>query len=213
MGGLNVDEVSQLRKKEERLLIGICTEDFSLLHDVLKILKDRGIHHAVLERGQAWDSNMDSLALQDGLETPHFSLRKPPIIIISRDPSVTVDRAIAAALGRSEPRKLVIGIDPGKRPGMAFLADGILISAQRSTGPDDIILRLKNSRKAFRPSSILIRIGNGDPESRDPIIEAVREAGYPLEIVDESRTTKTKRYRDENAAVLIAQTKGDPVPI
>jgi hypothetical protein len=208
-----VDEVSQLRKKEQQLLIGICTDDFSLLHDILRILKERGIHHSVLEDGQAWDSSMDSLALQDGLEPPHFSLRKPPIISISRDPSVTVDRAVAAALGRSEPNKLVIGIDPGKRPGLAFLADGILISAQRSTGPDDIIMRVTSSRKAFRPSSLLIRIGNGDPESRDPIIEIVRKAGFPLEIVDESRTTKTKRYRDENAAVLIAQTKGDPVPM
>jgi hypothetical protein len=213
VGGVTVDEVSQLRNKEQHLLIGICTEDFALLHDVLKLFKDKGIHHAVLEKGQTWDSSMDSLALQNGLESPHFTLKEPPIVRISRDPSVTVNRAIAASLGRFRPREIIVGIDPGKRPGMAFIADGILISAQRSTGPDDILIRLKNGKKAFEPWSMLIRVGNGDPNSRDPIIDELKRAGYPLEVVDETQTTKTKRYRDENAAVLIAHTKGDPIPL
>lgn len=208
-----MDEVSQLRKREKELLIGICTRDFSILHDVLKLLKERGVHHVVLEEGGTWDSGMDSLALQEGSEAPFFTLRSPPIVGFSKDPSITVDRAISAALGRYRPREMLIGIDPGKRPGLAFIADGVLISAQRSTGPSDIISRLNKGKKAFKPGSLLVRIGNGDPESRDPIVKAVRNAGYPLEIVDESRTTKTKRYRDENAAVIIAHTKGDPVPI
>ncbi len=206
-----MDEVSHLRVRKEALLIGICMDDFSLLHDVLYILKERNIHHVVLEQGDRWDSNMDALALQEGLNPPTFTLKIPPIVPISKDPEVTVDKVIACAFGRFEANELMVGIDPGKRPGISFVADGILISTHRSTGPEDILIKLTRGKKAFRPGRILVRIGNGDPVSRDPIILLIKKHGYSLEMVDEARTTKTKKFRDENAAVMIANTPGEPI--
>ena len=87
-----MDEVSHLRKRERSLLVGICLEDFSLLHDVIRILKDKKIHHVVLGGGDRWDSGMDAMALQDGVTRPIFSLKIPPMVPTSQDPEVTVDR-------------------------------------------------------------------------------------------------------------------------
>jgi hypothetical protein len=204
-------EISQLRKKERSILIGLCTDDFSFLHDALKLLRNRRIPHSVIEPGSIVEGPVECLILKPGLERPVFSSASPVIIEPSRDAEETIDTSISAIMGVNRPELLVVGIDPGKRPGMAFLADGVLVSIYRSTGPDDIIERIQRGRRAYHPRSVLVRLGNGDPDTRDPIMKRLTEEDIRVELVDESRTTTTKRFRDENAAVLIGNTRGQPI--
>jgi hypothetical protein len=208
MGGLTLDEVSQLRAREQGVLIGVCVKDFSLLHDILSIMRDRKISNKVLEEGEGFGSRMDALVLEDGLEPPHFILKGPVIVPLSTDPEITVERAVTAALGRYGPNELLVGVDPGKRPGVAFIADGTLVIAVRAGGPGMVRNEIKKGIRAIQPNMVLIRVGDGDPSTRDLIIGSFQEDGYHMEVVDESRTTKTRRFRDENSAVLIAQTSG-----
>ncbi|MBN1389367.1 MAG: hypothetical protein JXA22_01870 [Candidatus Thermoplasmatota archaeon] len=211
MGGLKLDDVTRLRERERGLLIGICTSDFSALHDTVSILKDMHIPHTVMEPGSVWEAGMDCLLLENGIEPPSFTMRSPAVVPITSDPGITVDRGIAASFGRWRPKELVAGIDPGKRPGVAFIADGILISARRAVGLDDMVDMLFRARKAYEPRVLKVRVGDGDPAQGSLIIAEIMRRGPAVELVDESQTTRTKRYRDENAAVLIARTRGRPV--
>ncbi|MBN1540471.1 MAG: hypothetical protein JW939_10030 [Candidatus Thermoplasmatota archaeon] len=205
-----MDEVSLLRDRERSLLVGICTSDFSSLHDIVGILKDRHIPHTVLEPGSLWETGMDCLLLEKGVKPPAFTMKCPATVPISSDPLITVDRGVAASFGRDAPKELVAGVDPGKRPGVAFIADGILISALRAAGPSSLLKIIVRARKAYRPREIMVRVGDGDPDKGNSIITELRMAGFSVEIVDEEKTTRTRRYRDENAAVLIARTRGNP---
>ena len=56
----------------------------------------------------------------------------------------------------------------------------------------------------------MIRIGRGDPANRDSIIDVLDGIGIPIEIVDERRTTRGTKFRDQNAAVRIARESSDP---
>jgi hypothetical protein len=208
---LSLKEISQLRKKERSFLMCLCIDDFSFMHDALKLLRYRKIPHSVVEPGSVVEGPVDCLILEPGLERPVFSSANPVIIEPSRDAGETIDTAVSAIMGVNRPELLLIGIDPGKRPGMAFLADGVLVSIYRSTGPNDIIERIHRGRRAYHPRSLLVRLGNGDPETRDPILKRLIEEDLLVELVDESRTTTTRRFRDENAAVLIGNTRGEPV--
>ncbi|MGA1866159.1 MAG: hypothetical protein ACMUFK_01685 [Thermoplasmatota archaeon] len=211
MGRMTLDEVSQLRRREHSLLIGICTSDFSSLHDLVGILRERRIPHTVLEPGPLWETDIDCLLLEKGIDPPVFTMKRPAMVSISPDPSITVERGIAASFGRGRPSELLAGVDPGKRPGVAFIADGILISALRAAGPSSISSIMVRARKAYRPRQMMVRVGDGDPEKGGFIITELKYAGFSVEIVDEGRTTRTKKYRDENAAVLIARTCGKPL--
>jgi hypothetical protein len=204
-------EISQLRKRERSFLVGLCTEDFSFMHDALTVLRIRRIPHLVVEPGSIVEGPVDCLIIDHGIERPVFSTSSPVIIEPSRDAGETIDTAVSTILGVNRPKLLVIGIDPGKRPGMAFLADGVLVSIYRATGPDDVIDRIHRGRRAYIPASLMVRLGNGDPETRDPILKKLEMEDIRVELVDETRTTTTKRFRDENAAVQIGNTKGDPV--
>ena len=205
-----MDEVSHLRERERNILIGVCTYDFSQLHDLIRILKERHIPHALLEPSSIWEAKMDCLILDRDMEPPSFSLTDPPVVDLTSDANLTVERAIATSFGKSSPHELIAGIDPGKRPGIAFLADGTLISARRSAGPGAVVEIMLSARRAYMPETMLVRVGDGDPGQGEVILSDLRGAGFRTELVDESKTTRTKRYRDENAAVLIARTPGEP---
>ncbi|MGA1820457.1 MAG: hypothetical protein ACMUHU_05545 [Thermoplasmatota archaeon] len=211
MGGLRLDEVSQLREREKGFLIGICTVDFSFLHDIVKILKEKQIPRSILEPGSVFDASMDCLILEKGVDPPNFTFRMPNVVELTSNPREIVDRAIAACFGKDRPMHLVAGVDPGKRPGIAIIADGTLISASRSGGPSSVLDALMQARRSYRPREMLVRVGDGDPSQGSMIISDLKGAGFRIEIVDESQTTRTKKYRDENAAVLIARTPGEPV--
>ncbi|MGA1792783.1 MAG: hypothetical protein ACMUHM_02430 [Thermoplasmatota archaeon] len=205
-----MDEVSHLREREKGLLIGICTLDFSYLHDIVKTLKERQIPRSILEPGTVFDARMDCLILERGVEAPTFTFKSPNIVELTSDPKETVDRAVAACFGKERPIQLIAGVDPGSRPGIAFIADGTLISASRSGSPSSVVEILVHARRAYSPKEMLVRVGDGDPSRGSQIISDLRASGFRVEIVDESQTTRTKRYRDENAAVLIARTPGEP---
>jgi hypothetical protein len=210
-GGMMADEVSRLKGRISELLIGVFTEDFSLIHDLTRIFRDKGCGFIPLARNEPIDGRIDCLIIDGNMDIPLRSGNKNTVIEALSDPLNTADRAIACALGKLFPDQLIIGIDPGKRPGIAFVADGILIDARTTTDPrivNDIVTR---SIRAYEPRNMLIRIGVGDPKNRDLIIDGLRAGGFLIEVVDETMTTIGSRYRDENAAVRIARTSGVPL--
>jgi len=211
MGGLSLKEIARLKRKERSFFLALCTDDFSFLHDALEVLRDRKIPHSVVGSGAIVEGPVDCLIIDPGIERPVFSSSSPLIVVSSGDAGKTIDMALSGIMGANRPELLIVGIDPGKRPGMAFLADGILVSIYQATGPDDIVSRIERGRRVYHPGSILVRLGNGDPDTRDPILTRLKTEGLRVELVDESRTTTTRRFRDESAAVIIGNTRGEPV--
>ncbi len=211
MGGMRLDDISRLKDEESSVKIGICTLDFSFLHDAAAILKERNIPHFMIDADETFYGSIDSLIIDKGMNIPDLPNCRPRIVRRANNIYGTLDRAVFEAFKMKRPELLVIGIDPGKRPGMAFLADGRLVKVHRSLSGNDIDTMIKRARSSYRPRNLLVRIGNGDPLSRDRIIEELKDMGISMEMVDERRTTTTKRYRDESAALKIALTKGNPV--
>ena len=211
MRGEGAKGASALRKEEKAALIGICTKDFSKLYEMVRILSDREVGHALLGPGEATEIELDCLIMDRDGAPPVFKYGIPPIVTLMKDTSDTVERALAAAFGALGPNLLTVGIDPGSRPGMAFLADGRLISIFRAKGPEDAIRTVLKRRRAYRAKDMLVRVGNGGPVCRDAILGKLSKKRVRVEIVDEHSTTLTCKFRDENAAIVIAQTEGSPL--
>lgn len=204
-------DIERYLESLSKIVLGLRTEDFSLLHDVVRICSEMGLTLYILDQGENSDKRFDCLIIERGSEPPGDGIDTRNVSEILDDPQATVDRAVAVSLGRSKPKKMLVGVDPGKRPGMAFLLDGRLVKIFRAARDAEVAKRISVGRRAYQPTRSLARIGNGAPGSRDRILSLLGEMELPMELVDERMTTTSRKYRDESAAVLIAQTKGVPI--
>ncbi len=124
--------------------------------------------------------------------------------------SAAVEHALGSGGAAGE---LVVGIDPGPRPGYAILAgdrcvgEGVLESPE-ATGPFATHLR-----RQFPTRHVVFRVGSGDPPRRNRIVNELLTHHRWVEIVDEQGTTPRghRRPRDPVAARSIARGLGRSV--
>lgn len=191
--------------------IGIFTKNFGLFHDLVSTLKRRNIAYVALTSIKNVPNRigviLTSHSEMHDVSTPN---------VIAADAYDTIDTAIDKALhlliGKELYTKVLIGIDPGEKPGVAFVGDDILLLKTQVKSPENVLKTVRQSIKNYPSREYLIRIGHGAILHRNRIINSLIPLGIPIEIVDESKTTKsqqTKRTsRDSEAAAAIALLKG-----
>ncbi|MCI4361343.1 MAG: hypothetical protein L3J91_06520, partial [Thermoplasmata archaeon] len=105
---------------------------------------------------------------------------------------------------------LVVGIDPGPRPGYAILEGPRVIGQGIVESPEEVARLGSHLRRRFPTRAIRFRVGSGDRLSRDRIVNALLPLRRPIEVVDEHRTTPRgqRRPRDAIAARAIASSSG-----
>ncbi|MCI4370709.1 MAG: hypothetical protein L3J81_05205, partial [Thermoplasmata archaeon] len=122
--------------------------------------------------------------------------------------------AVRHALGVGRPNdELIVGIDPGPRPGFAVLAEGRTIAEGTLETPEAAGRLGSLLRHRFPGHPIRFRVGRGDHLARDRIVNSLVPLHRPVELVDERGTTPRghRRPRDAAAAKAIARAEGEPV--
>jgi hypothetical protein len=148
-------------------------------------------------------------------------IRHPSIIEVAPGADRT---ALLAALAhaydrRSSVAEIVLGIDPGPRPGYAVLVDSNSLVKGTLDGPEAVASFARELGRRFPGRSIRCRVGSGDQIARHRIVKALWELQHPIELVDEHGTTpRGKRgLRDPEAARRIAVSRGpllrEPTPM
>ena len=191
-------------------IIGVMTENFSIYYDLVKVLKDRKIPFTSLSFDDVIPANM-GLILTTASEMPKVWFEHKLPVTEKDDISLIIDKALKIIEGKDTFSQLVIGIDPGKRPGVAVLGDGEVINVYQVDSPENVVLILKRVIKTYPNQEIRIRIGHGAPTHRNRIINALFNFGIPMEMVDESNTTQKTVQPDIKAAIDIALSTGIPI--
>jgi hypothetical protein len=189
--------------------IGIATRDFRAYYELLTYLK----------RG-----NTPFLTFLPGAEVP----REAGVVIttaeeldeVEFDSKVVMEdydgpsvrKAIAEALrvlgGKDIYRQLIIGIDPGKFPGIAVVADGAVVETHDAENPEAVHDFVAEVVDRYPFLDAKIRIGHGDPMNRNRIINSLLGLGLPVEITDESSTSNAPGISHTDSAAEIAQIEG-----
>ena len=106
--------------------------------------------------------------------------------------------------------ELVVGIDPGPRPGYAVLSGERCLAEGVLEAPEAAAQLATNLRHRFPSQDLLFRVGSQDHVARDRILNALAPLRRPIELVDESGTTPRgrRRPRDAIAARAIARQAG-----
>jgi hypothetical protein len=192
--------------------VALITSDPSLYHELAGFLRER---------------RFPSVSLLPGARIPD----RVAVVLTSAEERALIDhpnvltvaeggdrRALAAAiaqgLGASDPvQPMVVGIDPGPRPGYAILAGDACIGEGNLDGPESAGVLAAQLRHWFPSRHVLFRVGAGDPPARNRVVNSLLARQRTVEIVDENGTTPRgrRRPRDAAAARSIARTRGAPV--
>jgi hypothetical protein len=125
---------------------------------------------------------------------------------------ISVERAIQASRGFESAVQLIFGVDPGPRPGIAWLADGIVVGSaqlEEINGVADHIIGLSSAVKHQR---MCVKVGDGAPLIRDRIINQLILRGIETLQVSEYRTSSGSRIKTHlHAATRIALMGGNKV--
>lgn len=191
--------------------VGLITGDAALYAELASVLRERRIPTVSLLPGERIPDRVAVVLTshEESARIPH-----PCVLIVApgADRS-TLFAAVEHALdpdAEGRAGELVVGLDPGPRPGYAVVAGGRILAegvleAPEAAGPWGEALAGRFPGRAIR-----FRVGMGDPPARNRIVRSLAAGERTVELVDEHRTTPrvARRHRDAAAARAIARTPG-----
>lgn len=186
-------------------VVAVVTEDFRFFYEVVRRLKEKGQPFISLGFSDPLPLNVELVLTTEG-ERKRLRGRK---VIASDDPEWAVKAALVLLQGGSFNR-MIVGVDPGPRPGIAIMGDGRVLLADTLLSPEEVAPAIRDFLSLVNTNELLLRVGHGDPTNRDRIINTLWDVTRNIEMVDETSTTRRTGHPD--AAISIAQTRGELLP-
>jgi len=133
-------------------------------------------------------------------------------------PESVIDEAILIIQGKQNYQKIVVGVDPGKSCGIAFLGDNKVIETLTASSVETATNLVVDNLKRFQAETRLVRVGDGMPEYTKTLL-VLLDAQLPedvmIQIVVEVGTSRLTNksvnrrvIRDTISAIRIAGRNG-----
>ncbi len=120
-------------------------------------------------------------------ESEQIIFDRDKIIFADGRPHAALDKAHYMLFGE-DIEQIIIGIDPGKYPGVAVLGNNKTVSVHHvSVG--EVCPLVKRIMREYGNKKIIVRIGHGARLIRSQLINGLLDLGLPVEMVDETGTT------------------------
>jgi len=192
--------------------VALVTRDPGLYHELAGFLRERRFPSVSLLPG---DRIPESVAVVLTSEEESAEIDHPRVLpAVEGGDRRALGAAIAHALTLGDPNEqLVVGIDPGPRPGYAILCGGVSLGEGALDSPEGAGPLAAQIRHRFPSQHVVYRVGSGDPPARNRIVNALLQHRRAVELVNENGTTPHGRRppRDALAARTIGTTQGTPV--
>ena len=192
--------------------VALVTRDPGLYHELAGFLRERRVPTISLLPGDRIPDQV-AVVLTSSSEAPLIA--HPNVLPVAE---AADRRSLAAAVGHAlesaDPTEtIVVGLDPGPRPGYSILAGETILAEGILESPESAGTFANHLRHRFPSRPVLFRVGRGDPPARNRIVNALLEHHRSIELVDEQGTTPRghRRPRDAAAARTIAHVPGRPV--
>jgi len=186
------------------------TSDFRLAYRLLAGLKARQVRCAHLER----DASLPPTALVWLATHEEVEAAADPLGIGATLESVdsAIDQALRFVAKGGIVKDLTFGIDPGPRPGLAWVGDGRILGTAQFESVDATVDRICKLSEDIRHTSLRVRIGDGSRTISNRLANVCLARGLKVERVDERRTSQgLQRNQHHASAARIAKMNGAPV--
>lgn len=188
-------------------MIVVATTDFELYHDVVNDLRKRGTTFTTIEPDEPLPERT-AVVITDPDHADDF----PAVSTVVADPDdarTAVDRALTAV--RGDGGRTIVGVDPGRKPGIAVLAGETVVAAFQVPLTEAVEVIKREVCDAPDP---IVRIGDGARLQSSKLINELEDVC--VELVDETGTTPylgtgSRGMGDVLAAVNIARLEGEPI--
>ncbi len=192
--------------------VALVTRDPGLYHELAGFLRERRLPTVSLLPGERIP---ESVAVVLTSDDEVDSIDHPNVLPVAEGGD---RRALGAAIAHAlhaggDDGELIVGVDPGPRPGYAIVAGEIALGEGVLEGPESIGVFAVQLRHRFPSRRVVYRVGSGDPRARNRIVNDLLSRRRNVELVDENGTTPPgrRRPRDAAAARRIARAPGTPV--
>ncbi|MFC6717445.1 hypothetical protein ACFQGT_04840 [Natrialbaceae archaeon GCM10025810] len=188
-------------------MIVVATADFEVYHEVVTELRDRGATFTTVEPDEE-PPERTAVVVTDADHVDAFA-DVTTIVAEPDDPRRAVDEALSAVRGGGG--RTIIGVDPGKKPGIAVLAGEVIVAAFQVPLSDAVdVIR----REAAEETAPVVRVGDGSRLESAKLVNELEDVR--VELVDETGTTPylgigARGMGDVLAAVNIARLEGEAV--
>ncbi|MGQ9781687.1 MAG: hypothetical protein ACUVQ8_05475 [Nitrososphaeria archaeon] len=188
------------------------TVDSKAIYYILDILRNKRFHFTILDEGSQKDAD---IIFTDKKKCEGNVLRINELTYTS-----TSDfERIASKLFRTTKESLLVGVDPGKRMGIAaYFGNRLIVNDVIFPWEDAVLFIVEILKMGFNRK--VLKIGQGDRKTAEELKKVVQSRFNDIEIylVDERRTTKTAKKKgnqgkekDKISAVEIAHKNGKRV--
>ncbi len=177
--------------------IGIFTNNFRFYHDVIDVAKNWELPYFSIDPSSSVP--VDISVILSTKADPEIDNRQ----VKENDPVRALRLGLPRLIDQIEFRRIVIGIDPGPKPGVAVICDDVLTEATELPEImyiEEYILKVLSD---YSYGSYSIRIGDGDTPNREKITDILSRNRLSYVVVDESNTT-IFRHRPQNNAISAA---------
>jgi len=189
-------------------IIAVATDNFEFYYDVVKELKQRDIPFVSISPTDPIPENI-GVILTTEKEAEGIEFDK--VIAASEDIRKGIRQALSVISGKESFQQMIVGIDPGEKPGIALLGDGKILETVYADSPEGVREIINKYVDAYEFHEMVIRIGHGDKTNRNRTINKLTGLCARIEIVNEEDTTHGGFLPDLTSAKEISVTSGEPI--
>lgn len=185
------------------MLIAIAVFNPRLYYNLTKSCREYNVDFVSIKPGDPIPPIIKAVIV--GVESKDFVDHRQKIVAKPGFEESAVLQAISRTL---KSKRMIIGIDPGLKTGIAVLVDRKSILSISSTNKYDLSEKIYKIVKWINPEKIDVKIGSGDLENGKELVNILlgKLSSYKVDvfIVNEYRTSKNSKGKDEKAALKIA---------
>ncbi len=187
-------------------ILAIATDNFEFYYDLVRELKQRDIPFLSLSPHDRIPDNVGVI-----LTTPPEEplIEHDNVIGIDEDIRMGVRIALNALSGKSSYHVMVVGIDPGFRPGVVLLGDGKVLETAYAESPETVRDLIERYMAGYDFHTMVVKVGHGDKTNRNRTLNSLKGLPLRIEIVNEEYTTHHVDSPDIEAAKKIAISLGE----
>ena len=176
------------------------TENFQLAYRVMHLLRERKVN---VEQRSIDETlpHRDSIWIGTPQEVAFRQHEGRPIAAQLESIDEMIEEAIFALRSPKQTHRLIIGIDTGPRPGLAWLADGVLIDTIQTESIDECLVRIDALLQHQSFQHLLFKLGNGSPSHRDRLVNALLIKNHSVELVKENKPAQVTLVPDGPEAI------------
>ncbi|MFP4051311.1 MAG: hypothetical protein ACLFVB_06175 [Thermoplasmata archaeon] len=186
-------------------ILAIATDNFKFYYDMVKELKQRDIPFVSLSPADKIPNTVDVVVTT---EKESDAIEFDNIVSVDDDIRKGVREALSRLSGKISYNHMIVGVDPGTKPGVALVGDGKLLETEYADSPEDVREIIDHYIEGYNFKRMTIKIGHGDKTNRNRTINSLEGLAARKEIVNEDDTTILGEKPDLEAAKKIALTEG-----